>query len=169
MTRDLNLIPYGPLGYTMYDAVKGTAMRFREQHDDRTTGSAMLLTIGRDRVESYLLALEAAAEELLRMQALREENNELRGIISAYEADVDYARSRFRQIDLLRDQRIHDRLKLQSLEKSFNTSQAKLAQVEKLLRWIRRVVRINPKLNTQLLEIHTRLQEYFTEQRYAND
>jgi len=49
---------FGPEGYTVMDAVGGLAQRMRE-----ITGS-VLVTFGRDRIESYALALERAAELL---------------------------------------------------------------------------------------------------------
>lgn len=61
---DLDDVPCGPLGYTPLDAVAGMAARMREFHADTRHGSVMIITIGRDRCESYCLALEKAAELL---------------------------------------------------------------------------------------------------------
>lgn len=66
------------------------------------------------RMSAWRHALRAAAE------ALNEESREiaeLRGIIKKYGDNPDYARSRFAEIDLLHDQRAHDKLKIAALEK----------------------------------------------------
>ena len=49
---------FGTEGYTVMDAVEGLAMRMRE------VPGSVFVTIGRDRVESYALALDRAAELL---------------------------------------------------------------------------------------------------------
>lgn len=51
------------------------------------------------------------------VEELRRENAELRGVLQKYTQDPDYCRSRFAQIDLLHDQRAHDRLKIAGLQK----------------------------------------------------
>lgn len=61
---DLGAVAFGPDGYDPMDAVEGVAARMREYHADTSHGSVMILTIGRDRCESYWLALEAAAARL---------------------------------------------------------------------------------------------------------
>jgi len=63
---DLDGVPCGPLGYTPIDAVEGMAARMREFHANTRHGSVMILTIGRERCESYWKAMEAAAQLLRR-------------------------------------------------------------------------------------------------------
>lgn len=75
-------------------------------------------------------ARELAAGEIERLRA---ENEELRSILKEYESDPDYARSRFREIDLLKDQRAHDRLKIQGLR-------ARVEETEEALREIRDLI-----------------------------
>jgi hypothetical protein len=59
--------------------------------------------------------VDGATAALVREAAA--EIEELRGVVKEYGDDPDYARSRFREIDLLKDQRAHDRLKIDSLTK----------------------------------------------------
>ena len=67
--------------------------------------------------EWQLAAVIRERENAATIAALKAENAELAGVIEKYGDDPGYARSRFRQIDLLHDQRAHDRLKIDGLQK----------------------------------------------------
>ncbi len=56
---------------------------------------------------------------------------ELEALLREYGDDPDYGRSRFKEIDLLKDQRAHDRLKIQGLEAKLDRYRQALERIAK--------------------------------------
>lgn len=71
--REEGVVEYGPHRFTALSAVRGMATRIAEC---RASGSSVFTTIGHDRLETYQLALEAAAVALEAWEAARQEPTE---------------------------------------------------------------------------------------------